>query len=493
MAQIGASFGFAVPKDTTAETCAACAWVLAVFYFYIAEKSDSVKLSRYFGSREFCVTALSITVPILLQNLLTSSFSLVDTLMISSLGTVELTAVGLCASWVQLLNVMLFGITSGAGVLVAQFWGGRALGEVRRSYGGGLGLSLGVTGVMLCVTVGFPTTIMGFYSADPEVIAAGTEYLRIVAFGFPAFGLQYTANAVLRSTEQVRTPLYGTITSVVLNICLNYILIFGHFGAPRMGLAGAALASCVANWIGVAVTYSVGLAGGTVLRSRFGELFSFDRVFLKRYLAVALPIMINELLWGGGTAVLNMVYGHMGTVEYAAMTMCNTLENLITTVFLSLGNSANVLVGKEIGGGNREKAYRNALAITCWTPVIAAVFGGLMILLRGPITLIFHQGPEVRGLAMQLILVISCILPLRFIQYIHITGILRAGADGKMAAIYDFIGVWCVSIPLALAGMLLKLPFLWVFFTVSLLDSLVKDILVLRRFFSKKWMIRISK
>lgn len=452
-----------------------------------------MKLSRYFGSRQFCMTALAITVPILLQNLLTSSFSLVDILMISSLGTIELTAVGLCASWVQLLSVILFGITSGAGVLVAQFWGGHALGEVRRSYGGGLGLSLGVTAVMLLLTAGFPTTIMKFYSADSEVIAAGARYLRIVAFGFPAFGLQYTANAVLRSTEQVRTPLYGTITSVVLNICLNYALIFGHLGAPRMGLAGAALASCIANWIGVVVTYSIGLAGKTVLRSGFAEMFAFDGAFVGRYLAVALPIMLNELLWGSGTAVLNMIYGHMGTMEYAAMTMCNTLENLITMVFLSLGNAANVLVGKEIGGGNREKAYHNALAITCWTPVIAAVFGGIMIALRGPITLIFHQGPEVRSLAMQLILVISCILPLRFIQYIHITGILRAGADGKMAAIYDFIGVWCVSIPLALAGMLLKLPFLWVFFAVSLLDSLVKDVLVLRRFCSKKWMVRIGE
>lgn len=452
-----------------------------------------MKLTRYFGSRQFCMTALTITVPILLQNLLTSSFSLVDTLMISSLGTTELTAVGLCASWVQLLNVMLFGITSGAGVLVAQFWGGRALGEVRRSYGGGLGLSLAVTAVMLGITAGFPTAIMGFYSADPEVIAAGAKYLRVVAFGFPAFGLQYTANSVLRSTEQVRTPLYGTVTSVVLNICLNYALIFGHFGAPRMGLAGAALASCAANWAGVAVTYSMGLARGTVLCSRFAEIFAFDGAFLRRYFGVALPIMLNELLWGGGTAVLNMIYGHMGTMEYAAMTMCNTLENLITMVFLSLGNAANVLVGKEIGGGNRERAYCNALAITCWTPVIAAVFGGIMIGLRGPITLVFRQGPEVRGLAMQLILVISCILPLRFIQYIHITGILRAGADGKMAAIYDFIGVWCVSIPLALAGMLLGLPFLWVFFAVSLLDSLVKDVLVLRRFFSKKWMVRIGE
>ena len=120
-------------------------------------------------------------------------------------------------------------------------------------------------------------------------------------------------------------------------------------------------------------------------------MFAFDKPFLKQYFTVAWPIMANELLWGGGTAVLNMIYGHMGTLEYAALTICNTLENVITTVFLSLANSANVLVGKEIGRGRKERAYQNALAITCWTPVIAVLFGAALLALRSPITGIFVQ------------------------------------------------------------------------------------------------------
>lgn len=183
----------------------------------------------------------------------------------------------------------------------------------------------------------------------------------------------------------------------------------------------------------------------------------------------------------------------MGTLEYASLTMCNTLENIITTVFLSLANSANVLVGKEIGRGNRERAYQNALAITCWTPVIAAVFGAGLLALRGPIAGIFHQTPEVTALAMRLILVMSLTLPLRFLQYIHICGILRAGADGKKAAFYDFLGIWCISVPVAFLGLWFHLPLVWVYLTVVLLDSLVKDVLVLRRFFSRKWMIKIGE
>lgn len=451
-----------------------------------------MKLSRYFGDRNFCLTALAVALPIMAQNLLTTSFSLVDTLMISSLGTAELTAVGQCASWIQLLNVLLFGISGAAGVQVAQFWGGQELDKVRRSYGVGLGLCLLVTVLFAAFTALFPARVMAFYTGDTAVAEAGTRYLRVVALGFPAFGLQYTANAALRSTEQVRTPMYGTVVAVLTNIFLNYTLIFGHFGAPRMGMTGAALASCCSNWVGVLVTYGIGIVRRTVLRTTPGQMLPRGDGFLRRYFKVALPIMANELLWGGGTAILNMIYGHMGTREYAAMTICITLENVITTVFLSLANSANVLVGAEIGRGNRDKAYRNAVAISCWTPVISAVFGILLIVLRHPITAIFHQEADVTRLALQLIVVIGVTLPLRFFQYVQICGILRAGADGVKAALYDFVGIWCVSIPAALIGLLTGAPFLWVFLIVTLLDAGVKDVLVLRRFLSKKWMIRIA-
>ena len=451
-----------------------------------------MKLSRYFGTRQFCLNAIAITLPIIAQNLLTTSFSLVDTLMISSLGTAELTAVGQCASWIQLLNVMLFGISSAAGVQVAQYWGAQDLKKVRQSYGIGISLCTIVTVLFAAFTILFPSLVMTFYTTDAAVAAAGVQYLRVVGFGFVALGLQNTANAVLRSTEQVRIPMYGTVISVLTNIILNYALIFGHFGAPAMGIAGAALASCCANWVGVLVTYSIGFAKKTILRTQLNALCPSNIDFVQRYFKVGLPIMINELLWGGGTAVQNMIYGHMGTREYAAMTICTTLEHLITTVFLSLGNATNVLVGGEIGRGNRERAYENALIITCWTPVIAAFFGAILIALRNPITGIFHQDADVTLLATRLILIIGLSLPLKFFQYIHITGILRSGADGVKAALYDFIGVWCISIPIALIGLLTGAPFLWVYLLATLLDSLVKDVLVFRRFRSKKWIVQIS-
>lgn len=447
-----------------------------------------------FGSRAFCRGALLLTLPILAQNLLTTSASLVDTLMISGLGTVELTAVGLAASWLQLLNVLLFGITSAAGVLVAQFWGGGEARELRRSYGGGLCLSLIGSVAFMAFTLGWPRLVMGFYSGDPAVIEAGAAYLRLVALGFPACGLQLTANAVLRSTEQVRIPMYGTVVGVLVNILFNYILIYGNLGAPALGLVGAAAASALGSWVGVLVTYALAFARGTALRAPAREVFAFDRTFARRYFTIAWPIMANELLWGSGTAVQNMIYGHMGTVEYAALTMCNTVANLVSTTVMSLGNASTVLVGKEIGRSREDKAYGNALALSCWAPVLGGAFGLGILALRQPITALFRQPADVTALAMQILLVLAVLLPMQFYQFIQICGILRSGADGKKAAFYDFLGVWCVSVPAAaVLGLVLKVPFLWVYFIVTLLDNLVKCTLTFRRFRSKKWIKHVTQ
>lgn len=452
-----------------------------------------MQISRYLGTRPFLKGAFLLTLPVLCQNLLTTSTSLVDTLMISSLGTAELTAVGLAGSWLQLLNVLLFGITSAAGVLVAQFWGGGQLSALRRSYGGGLSMSLAVTLIFMVVTLLCPEQVMTLFSSDPEVIEAGRVYLSIVALGFPAFGLQFTANAVLRSTEQVRIPLYGSMLSVASNIFLNWVLIFGNLGAPRLGLAGAAIASVAGNWLGVALTYALAFGRHTMLRSKPREMLAFDRSFLRQYFVIAWPIMANEILWGGGTAVLNMIYGHMGTTQYAALTMCNTVENLVTTTVLSLANVATVLVGMEIGRGRGDRAYENARVMSCWAPLLGAFFGVGILLFRPVIAGLFQQTEDVTALAMQVMLVLALTLPLRFFQFVQICGILRSGADGKMAAFYDFVGVWCISVPLAGLGLLLKVEFLCVYLAVSVLDCVVKCTLTLRRFRSRKWIRHVAE
>ena len=452
-----------------------------------------MNLQKYFGTRQFRMAALAIAVPIALQNLLTTSFALVDTLMVSALGQeTALAAVGLAAAWNQLFNVFLFGLTGGAGVFLAQYWGARDRAGVHRSYGLGLLCTLAVTAVFTAVTLAAPYGIMSLFSPDHAVREAGAPYLRIVALSYPALAVNMMAGVVLRSTERVRIPLASSLVSVSVNIVLNYCLIFGNLGLPRLELRGAALASVAGNWAGLLVTLAVGISRNTMLRARLRELLGFNAAFVRQYISVCVPVFVNESIWGVGTAVLNMIYGHMGTTEYAALTIFRSVDNIITTVFVSISAATGVLVGKEVGAGNREAAYHNALVITCWTPVISVVFSVVLILFRGPIVSIFQQEPAVESLALTLRLIAAFELPIRFLPFVHIVGVFRAGADARTAALFDFIGVWCVSIPLAALGAWLGLPFLAVYAAVVFADGGIKLILSMRRFLSRKWIIQVT-
>lgn len=448
---------------------------------------------RYFGTKEFRRAAVAIAVPILLQNLLTTSFALVDTLMVSQLGENPLAAVGLAAAWNQLFNVFLFGLTGGAGVFLAQYWGARDEDGIHRAYGLGLLCTLAVTAVFTAITLAAPYGVLSMFTPDDAVRQAGAPYLRIVALSYPALAVNMMAGVLLRSTERVRIPLVSSVVSVAVNIVLNYLLIFGTFGFPRLELRGAAVASLIANWVGLLVTLTVGWTRKTLLRAGVGTLMNFDRDFVRQYIRICIPVFLNESIWGVGTAVLNMIYGHMGTTEYAALTIFRSVDNVITTAFVSLAAASGVLVGKEVGAGNREKAYQNGLAITCWTPVIALGFSVILFVFRSPIVGIFRQPQEVVHVALWLMVIAAFELPVRFLPFVHIVGIFRAGADAKTAALYDFIGVWCISIPLAAVGMWMGLPFLPVYAGVVFADGIVKMVLSLRHFRSRKWIIQVTQ
>ncbi len=449
--------------------------------------------TKYFGTRDFRRTAVAIAVPILLQNLLTTSFALVDTLMVSQLGENALAAVGLAAAWNQLFNVFLFGLTGGAGVFLAQYWGAKDETGIHRAYGLGLICTLIVTAIFAVITLAAPYGVLCLFTPDEAVRQAGAPYLRIVALSYPALAVNMMAGVLLRSTERVRIPLASSVVSVAVNIVLNYLLIFGSFGFPRMELRGAAVASLIANWAGLLVTLAVGWGRNTLLRAKLGQLLDFDPNFVKQYIKICIPVFLNESIWGIGTTVLNMIYGHMGTTEYAALTIFRSVDNVITTAFVSLSAASGVLVGKEVGAGNRERAYQNALAITCWTPVISVVFSVILFVFRSPIVAIFGQPQEVVSVALWLMVIAAFELPIRFLPFVHIVGIFRAGADAKTAALYDFIGVWCISVPLAAIGMWAGLPFLPVYAGVVFADGIVKLILSLRHFVSKKWIIQVTQ
>ena len=227
------------------------------------------KVKSLFADRGFWRSALRLAIPIALQNLLLSSFTLVDTVMIGSLGDVPLAAVGMAGQWSWVMNILFFGVNSGASVFLAQYWGVRDVRGIQRTFGlllvGALAPALLFTGVGLLA----PGFVMRLFTKDPVVIEQGCSYLTAACFSYVALALSQAASTLLRSTEEVRLPVAASLCSVLTNALLNYALIFGRFGAPAMGLRGAAIATAIAAWVNVAVLY--GAALGVIQRLITGE------------------------------------------------------------------------------------------------------------------------------------------------------------------------------------------------------------------------------
>lgn len=453
-----------------------------------------MNLSTYFGDRDFLCRALTIALPIMLQELLTSSFSLVDTLMIGQLGSNALAAVGYGASWNTLIHVLIFGLTSGSAIFFAQYWGAEDTKGIHRAYGVALTAAALISLAAMLLTCLAPEWVLFLFTDDAAAAAEAVPYLRFVGLTYPAMALSMVVGTLLRSTERVILPLIGSLVGVGTNIFLNYSLIYGHFGLPRLGIAGAAIGSAISGWVTLAVMLILGGLLHTLAIARLRDLFSFRADFIRSYVTISLPVLTNEALWGVGTMVLNMIYGHIGTDEFAALTAFRTIDSFTVTAFTALAHAAAAMIGKQVGAGNLDRAYREARSFQCWTPVLGSLLTVFILTFRYPLAKIYGQPPHVESIIVGLMTVVSLTYVFRYFPFIQIVGVFRGGGDTKTGAILDFIGVWVISIPLALVGGLwLDLPFLAIYGAIVLLDALVKFIPGTIYFLSKKWIRPVTR
>ena len=310
-----------------------------------------MKLTDYLGDKPFWRVTVKLAVPVALQNVLTSSFQLVDTLMVSQLGDVTLSAVGMAAQWGWLCGLLGFGLCSGMSVFISQYWGVKDLKGIRRVMGIGLMLAMLVSLCFLAVALAAPAWVIGLFNQEPAVIETGCRYLRIVCFSYPAVALTYLLSNVLRGTERVRLPLYVSIVTTIANAFADYGLIFGAFGLPKLGVEGAAIATCISSWLGPVLILIFSAFEKNLLMGPVRELFTFSWKQLGEFCARALPVMSNEGLWALGMLTLNRIYANMGYEYYAGMTIFKTFSELAFAFYVGLGNACVIMVGKSIGSG----------------------------------------------------------------------------------------------------------------------------------------------
>ena len=457
-----------------------------------------MKLTDYLGDKPFWRVTVKLAIPVALQNVLTSSFQLVDTLMVSQLGDVTLSAVGMAAQWGWLCGLLGFGLCSGMSVFISQYWGVKDLKGIRRVMGIGLMLAMLVSLCFLAVALAAPAWVIGLFNQEPAVIETGCRYLRIVCFSYPAVALTYLLSNVLRGTERVRLPLYASIVTTIANAFADYGLIFGVFGLPKLGVEGAAIATCISSWLGPVLILIFSAFEKNLLMGPVRELFTFSWKQLGEFCARALPVMSNEGLWALGMLTLNRIYANMGYEYYAGMTIFKTFSELAFAFYVGLGNACVIMVGKSIGSGKIRRGVADARRFSVLVPLMGLVVGLTMIAARHPLVSLFAMGDNLSATTISTAYAVTIFCSLEYcfrnISYVQVVGVFRSGGDTLTGMIFDLASLWVVAIPLALlSARVLHLSFLGVVILAYLGEDIPKSILCLIHFKSMRWLKPVTE
>ena len=455
---------------------------------------NTKKLPLSFKDKAFWKTTISLGLPIAFQNMLSASFSLVDTLMVSNLGEVPLSATGMAGQWSWLLNMVLFGISSGSAVFISQYWGTKNLKGIRRTAGIAISTGLGISLLFLIAALVFPQTIISIFNQEPEVIKEGSKYLRIACLSYPATVINLLLSSTLRSTEHPKLPMTTSIISALANAILNYVLIF----PAGLGVAGAAMATVISIWLNTILLLVISAARKNILVAPIGEYLSFKFIDVVEFFKKAAPVIANETMWGLGTVSYNVIFSNIGHQEYAAITIVRTFESFAMCFFWGLCNACCVVVGKSIGSGQIREGIRNTKRFLIIFPVLSALVGGVIILFRSPLVSIFNFGANISEYTIEtaqwVLVIFAAWMIIRNIPYLLVVGILRPGGDTLTAMLTEIGALWFFSLPMTfLAANVWGLPFLAVYAVMYLCEDIPKAIIFLIYWRTGKWIRPVTE
>lgn len=441
--------------------------------------------------KKFIKKAIAIAIPITFQLLLNTTLNFIDILMIGSLGETTIAAVGLANKVFFVFSLLLFGICSGSSILTSQYFGKKDIKSIRRVLG--ISLVIGLIGSIFFVIPGIlcPKLVMNIFTPSTNTIAIGASYLAIVAISYPLTAITNVYTAVLRSINEVRLPVVISLVSIFINIVLNYTLIFGHFGAPALGVQGAALGTLIARIIECLSILTIIYIKNGPAAAKIKELIDFNKEFTKKFFITVTPVIINEFMWGLGVTMYSLVYGRMGDGAVAAITITQNVEQIITVMFQGIGSATAVILGNELGANKLEKADIHAKYLIVMQLVLSLVMGVVCFLIKMPLIRLFSVSEFVALDISKCLIVFIIYLPFKMFNLVNIVGVLRSGGDTKAALFLDVTGVWIIGIPLAfLGGIFLGLP-IYIVYAMVMFEEVYKFILGIRRYRQKKWLKNI--
>jgi len=447
----------------------------------------------FYRDPEYFTNLRRLALPIIAQQFMFSALNMAGVVFVGQKGETAVAAVGLANQVAFLLNLVHFGIVSGAAMFTAQFWGKRDIPNLRRVLGLCLTLALSTGLLFMLLSQFFPTQILKIYSDDPAVIAAGTNYLRIFGWSFFFYAITFSYAYVMRSTGDVKTPTYIGAGALALSTFLSYAFIFGKFGLPELGIEGVALGTLIARGLECATLLGFVYLRGSPVAASLKELFSFDAAFLGRVIKPMLPVILNELFWSLGITTYNVIYGHISTDAIATMNIIGTIDQVAFVIFIGISNATAVLVGNRIGSGQEHEAYLYAGRSLGLGAVGGLLMGAVLALVKGPTLTLYNVPPAVIEDASRVLTIISLFMWIRINNMTIVVGVLRAGGDTRFSLFLDGFIIWLVGVPLAALGaFVFHLPVYFVYLC-AMSEETTKWILGINRYFSKKWINNLAQ
>lgn len=449
------------------------------------------KIKRYIGPRKFYQYVFSMAIPLGFQQLISSCMGIVDSLMVSWIG--QVTAVGTAVQIETLCTSVSWGSAAGVGIFSVQFFGAKDFTSFKKSFGLSVLLAL-ISGLFwFSVASFFGKVILQFYISDASVIQNGLAYLNIAKFSYFPLALSFVFNMTYRNINRPKVPLIIGIITMIMNIVVNYVLIFGLYGFPRMGIQGAAMGTCIAQMSSLCIHVLYAYQTKQPFIGSFQEMFTFDRYFIQPILQKTQSIVFNELLFGFGSTLFIKAFGALGTRSMDAYYVGEKISNVFYAFANGFSNAVAAIVGYSLGYGDGHKAKEEgdylmtlatAMSVVC---LIFIYFGSPLFVQIFDLT---H--PQVIQEAILIVKVFALRIALRFFIVIVFSS-LRAGGDSKVLTLLDSGLMWSVGIPLAFISVhIFQIQSIAIVFLICQLEQIVRVILGIKRYQTGKWIVNLT-
>jgi len=435
----------------------------------------------------------TIAIPVVLQNLLVNSLTFVDTLMIGQLGSDAIAAVGLANQISFLTNLFYFGTCTGASIFIAQFYGAKNEEGIQKIMG--LGLIVCLSGSLIFGTLAtcFPEAVMYVFTHDPTVVDLGSSYLSIIGPGYLCLAFIQIHAVGLRTTGRADLPLKASIASLLSDIVLNYLLIFGIGIFPRLGVKGAAIATLVSRIIEMSMILFSTYPGKSPCAIKGKNAFRFSKSFLSKVFPTCIPVLCNEFFWALGMTIYKIAFSRLGIDAIAAVNVNDSVSNMFFTAMFGVASSALIMIGQKIGEQDYDTARLYCRRFSLLSVLIGLCMGVLQAWLSPLFVGLFKVSGSIAEAARYCLYINAIFFPLRSYDTTLIVGILRSGGDTRFSMINELSAVWMIGIPMAfLSCVVLKWP-IWYVYALTALEEVAKGVAGFFRVKSGKWMNDLSR